>query len=60
MPPVVRDTLSLRPQGVYAFAFLAARAAEMVSLIIIIGIVSRTEIPPPPSRSAKGETKQNH
>jgi hypothetical protein len=60
MPPVVRDTLSLRPQGVYAFAFLAARAAEMVSLIIIIGIVSRTQTPPPPLPFREGTNQQDH
>lgn len=42
MPPVVRDTLSLRPQGFYGYAFLAVRVAEIISLIVITGIVSRT------------------
>ncbi|KAK4156160.1 hypothetical protein C8A00DRAFT_41319 [Chaetomidium leptoderma] len=38
MPTVVRDTLSLRPQGFYAYAFLAARIAQIISLGVITGI----------------------
>lgn len=38
MPPVVRDTLSLRPSGFYAYAFLAARGAQIVSLAITTGL----------------------
>ncbi len=38
MAPVVRDTLSLRPSGFYAYAFLAARAAQIAALAITTGL----------------------
>jgi hypothetical protein len=40
MPPVVRDTLSLRPQGFYGYAFLATRVAQIASLAVITGLVA--------------------
>ncbi|KAK3905754.1 hypothetical protein C8A05DRAFT_41331 [Staphylotrichum tortipilum] len=38
MPPVVRDTLSLRPSGFYAYTFLAARAAQVAALAVTTGL----------------------
>ena len=38
MAPVVRDTLSLRPSGFYAYAFLAARAAQIAAPAITTGL----------------------
>ncbi|KAK4240440.1 hypothetical protein C8A03DRAFT_13221 [Achaetomium macrosporum] len=40
MPPIVRDTLSLRPQGFYGYAFLITRIAQIVSLAVITGLVA--------------------
>ncbi|KAK4041422.1 hypothetical protein C8A01DRAFT_45385 [Parachaetomium inaequale] len=39
MPPTVRDTLSLRPRGFYAYVFLTARVAQIICLGVITGIV---------------------
>lgn len=36
----IPDTTSLRPQGFYAYAFLAARAGCVVALGGIVGLVS--------------------
>jgi hypothetical protein len=38
MPPVVRDTLSLRPSGFYAYAFLGTRVAQILALSVITGL----------------------
>ncbi|KAM7188450.1 hypothetical protein V8F20_010566, partial [Naviculisporaceae sp. PSN 640] len=35
----LRDTMSLRPQGFYGYAFVFARTAEIMSLIAIVGLV---------------------
>ncbi|KAK3309874.1 uncharacterized protein B0T15DRAFT_506610 [Chaetomium strumarium] len=40
MPPVVRDTLSLRPQGFYGYAFLITRVAQIASLAVVTGLVA--------------------
>ncbi|KAK4129143.1 hypothetical protein N657DRAFT_686525 [Parathielavia appendiculata] len=41
MPVVVRDTLSLRPQGFYGYAFLTARVAQTVVLVVITGLAGQ-------------------
>ncbi|KAL1843828.1 hypothetical protein VTJ49DRAFT_7179 [Mycothermus thermophilus] len=38
--PGARDPLSLRPQGVYGYAFIAARVGEIVANVVIVGILS--------------------
>jgi hypothetical protein len=42
MPPVVRDTLSLRPSGFYAYAFLAARLVQITALAIVTGLAGHS------------------
>jgi hypothetical protein len=38
MPTVVRDTLSLRPQGFYGYAFIMARLAQVVVIAVAMGL----------------------
>ncbi|KAK4209687.1 hypothetical protein QBC37DRAFT_294078, partial [Rhypophila decipiens] len=35
----LRDTMSLRPQGFYGYAFVFARTAEIMALIAVVGLV---------------------
>ncbi|KAL2199439.1 hypothetical protein P885DRAFT_31613 [Corynascus similis CBS 632.67] len=39
MPPVARNTLSLRPQGFYAYTFLISRIAQVISLAVATGLI---------------------
>ena len=35
----LRDTMSLRPQGFYGYAFVFARTAEIMALVAVVGLV---------------------